>query len=97
MNWLLSRFSPASNHLDLCRIRGLRPAWFPRPPWVLVGCSVRRKTLARQEHPTTLRQVPQLVICTSLGANLFGLEDILGGGDRDFDDLVIGFTFTGVS
>lgn len=30
----------------------------------------------------------------SLGNNLFGLEDQLGGGDHDFDDLVIGFTFT---
>lgn len=27
----------------------------------------------------------------ALGNNLFGLEDLLGGGDRDFDDLVIGF------
>ena len=33
----------------------------------------------------------------SLGNNLFGLEDILGGGDRDFDDLVIGFSFTSVT
>ncbi|MFM7635553.1 MAG: DUF4114 domain-containing protein, partial [Cyanobacteriota bacterium] len=32
----------------------------------------------------------------SLGTNLFGLEDILGGGDRDFDDLVIGVNFTAV-
>jgi phosphodiesterase/alkaline phosphatase D-like protein len=30
----------------------------------------------------------------SLGTNLIGLEDILGGGDRDFDDLVIGVNFT---
>jgi hypothetical protein len=30
----------------------------------------------------------------SLGNNLFGLEDISGGGDRDYDDLVIGFNFT---
>ena len=29
----------------------------------------------------------------SLGSNMFGLEDIYGGGDRDFDDQVIGFTF----
>jgi len=33
----------------------------------------------------------------ALGNNLFGLEDILGGGDRDFDDLVIGFTFTAIT
>ncbi len=30
----------------------------------------------------------------SLGTNLFGLEDIAGGGDRDFDDLVIGINFS---
>jgi hypothetical protein len=30
----------------------------------------------------------------SLGNNLFGLEDIIGGGDKDFDDVVIGFNFT---
>ncbi|MEA5415710.1 DUF4114 domain-containing protein, partial [Synechococcus sp. BA-132 BA5] len=29
----------------------------------------------------------------TLGTNLFGLEDMVGGGDRDFDDLVIGFNF----
>lgn len=28
-----------------------------------------------------------------LGTNLFGFEDLRGLGDRDFDDLVIGFTF----
>ena len=33
----------------------------------------------------------------SLGNNLFGLEDLLGGGDRDYDDLVIGFNFTQVA
>ncbi|MFN9645323.1 MAG: DUF4114 domain-containing protein [Cyanobacteriota bacterium] len=33
----------------------------------------------------------------SLGTNLFGLEDLVGGGDRDFDDLVIGFNFTAVT
>jgi predicted extracellular nuclease/phosphodiesterase/alkaline phosphatase D-like protein len=27
-----------------------------------------------------------------LGNNLFGMEDLLGGGDRDFDDLVFGFS-----
>ena len=30
----------------------------------------------------------------SLGNNLFGLEDVSGGGDLDYDDLVIGFNFT---
>lgn len=29
-----------------------------------------------------------------LGNNSFGLEDILGGGDRDFDDHVLQFTFS---
>ena len=29
-----------------------------------------------------------------LANNMFGLEDVLGGGDRDFDDVVIGFNFT---
>ena len=29
----------------------------------------------------------------TLGTNLFGLEDTFGGGDRDFDDHVIGFNF----
>ena len=32
----------------------------------------------------------------SLGNNLFGLEDIVGGGDKDFDDMVIGFNFSNV-
>jgi phosphodiesterase/alkaline phosphatase D-like protein len=32
----------------------------------------------------------------SLGNNLFGLEDIAGGGDLDYDDLVIGFNFTSI-
>ena len=32
----------------------------------------------------------------SLGNNLFGLEDIVGGGDKDFDDMVIGFNFSSV-
>ncbi|MBW4531150.1 MAG: ExeM/NucH family extracellular endonuclease [Aphanothece saxicola GSE-SYN-MK-01-06B] len=32
----------------------------------------------------------------SLGTNLFGLEDQLGGGDRDFDDHLIGFNFSQV-
>ena len=32
----------------------------------------------------------------SLGNNLFGLEDIYGGGDLDYDDLVIGFNFTSI-
>jgi len=32
----------------------------------------------------------------SLGNNLFGLEDIVGGGDKDYDDMVIGFNFTNV-
>ena len=30
----------------------------------------------------------------SLGNNLFGLEDVFGGGDLDYDDMVIGFNFT---
>ena len=29
----------------------------------------------------------------SLGNNLFGLEDLYGGGDLDYDDLVIIFNF----
>jgi hypothetical protein len=29
-----------------------------------------------------------------LGNNLFGYEDLPGGGDRDFDDGVIGFNFS---
>lgn len=33
----------------------------------------------------------------ALGNNLFGLEDLLGGGDRDFDDLLIGFNFDAVA
>ncbi|MDH4405069.1 MAG: ExeM/NucH family extracellular endonuclease [Cyanobium sp. D14.bin.5] len=32
----------------------------------------------------------------SLGNNLFGFEDTLGGGDKDYDDMVIGFSFTNV-
>ena len=32
----------------------------------------------------------------SLGNNLFGLEDTIGGGDKDFDDLVLGFNFSSV-
>jgi hypothetical protein len=28
-----------------------------------------------------------------LGTNMFGLEDMLGGGDRDFDDNVLVFQF----
>ena len=32
----------------------------------------------------------------SLGSNMFGLEDLYGGGDRDFDDQVIGFVFSKV-
>jgi hypothetical protein len=32
----------------------------------------------------------------SLGNNLFGFEDTLGGGDRDFDDMAIGFNFSRV-
>ena len=31
-----------------------------------------------------------------LGTNLFGYEDLPGGGDQDFDDGVVGFTFTKV-
>ena len=31
-----------------------------------------------------------------LGTNSFGLEDLFGGGDRDFDDLILSFSFTGV-
>jgi hypothetical protein len=30
----------------------------------------------------------------ALGNNSFGLEDTMGGGDRDFDDHVLRFTFT---
>ena len=33
----------------------------------------------------------------SLGNNLFGLEDRVGGGDRDFDDLVIELSFSSIS
>ena len=29
----------------------------------------------------------------SLGDNLFGFEDTVGGGDKDFDDMVIGYSF----
>ena len=29
---------------------------------------------------------------TRLGANVFGCEDLKGGGDRDFDDLIVRFT-----
>ena len=32
-----------------------------------------------------------------LGNNLFGLEDMHGGGDHDNDDLIIGFKFDPVS
>jgi len=32
----------------------------------------------------------------SLGNNLFGFEDTLGGGDKDYDDMVIGINFTNV-
>jgi hypothetical protein len=32
----------------------------------------------------------------SLGNNLFGLEDVFGGGDSDYDDMVIGFNFTSI-
>jgi hypothetical protein len=32
----------------------------------------------------------------SLGNNHFGLEDMVGGGDKDFDDMVIGFKFSSV-
>ena len=32
----------------------------------------------------------------SLGTNTLGFEDILGGGDRDFDDGVLAFRFTQV-
>ena len=33
----------------------------------------------------------------SLGSNLFGLEDQLGGGDLDFDDHVFGFSISGLT
>jgi phosphodiesterase/alkaline phosphatase D-like protein len=33
----------------------------------------------------------------TLGSNTFGLEDLKGGGDLDFDDLVLGFSFTSLS
>ena len=29
-----------------------------------------------------------------MGANVFGLEDIYGGGDRDYNDLLVGLNFT---
>ena len=32
-----------------------------------------------------------------LGSNLFGLEDMRGLGDRDYDDLVIGFAFSRIA
>ena len=32
-----------------------------------------------------------------LGNNLFGLEDMRGLGDRDYDDLVIGFSFSQIA
>jgi hypothetical protein len=32
-----------------------------------------------------------------LGTNLFGAEDLLGGGDQDHDDLVFGFSFNQVA
>jgi hypothetical protein len=32
----------------------------------------------------------------TLGSNMFGLEDLYGGGDRDFDDKVFGFAFSKV-
>jgi hypothetical protein len=32
-----------------------------------------------------------------LGANLFGMEDLRGGGDRDMDDLVFGFRFSSMA
>ena len=32
----------------------------------------------------------------SLGNNHFGLEDMVGGGDKDYDDMVIGFKFSNV-
>jgi len=32
----------------------------------------------------------------SLGSNLSGLEDIVGGGDQDVDDLATGFQVTRV-
>jgi hypothetical protein len=31
-----------------------------------------------------------------LGDNTFGLEDLYGGGDRDFDDFIVSFRPTGV-
>ena len=33
----------------------------------------------------------------SLGTNLFGLEDQLGGGDLDYDDHIIGFNISGLN
>ena len=33
----------------------------------------------------------------TLGTNMFGFEDTKGGGDLDFDDLIIGFSFTSLS
>jgi hypothetical protein len=31
-----------------------------------------------------------------LGNNMFGLEDLRGGGDRDFNDVILGFSFSAV-
>ncbi len=28
-----------------------------------------------------------------MGANVFGLEDMVGGGDRDYNDLLVGIDF----
>ena len=33
----------------------------------------------------------------SLGSNLFGLEDQLGGGDLDYDDHIVGFSIGGLT
>jgi len=33
----------------------------------------------------------------TLGSNLFGLEDMLGGGDLDYDDHIVGFSISGLT
>ena len=33
----------------------------------------------------------------NFGDNLFGLEDTIGGGDKDYDDVLIGFNFTALN
>jgi hypothetical protein len=42
-----------------------------------------------EANPGAVSQVSRL------GSNLFGFEDIVGGGDKDFNDLIIQFDFSG--